>query len=121
MAEQRKTVVCIRCPLGCNIIVEKQEEGYLVKNNECSKGRDYATTELTNPVRHVTSTIAIDGNPAHRLPVRTNRPVPKDKIFAVMKEIKQVKIKSPVYAGQILIKNVAGTEADIIASSHSFK
>jgi CxxC motif-containing protein len=101
--------------------VEKREDDYHVKNNECSKGRDYAISELTNPVRHVTSTIAIDGNLAHRLPVRTNSLVPKGKIFAVMNEIKQVKIKNPVYAGQILIKNVAGTEADIIASSHSFE
>jgi len=119
MTDLRKTIVCIRCPLGCEIVAEKREDIYKIQNNKCTKGWDYAFSELTNPVRYVTSTIAMDRNPANRLPVRTSLPVPKDKMFAVMSAIKQVEVKTPVHEGQILIKNVAGTEADIIASGCS--
>jgi CxxC motif-containing protein len=119
MAEQRKTIICICCPLGCEIIAEKREVGFKVENNKCTKGWDYAFSELTNPVRHVTSTITLGGGPGKLLPVRTSLPVPKDKMFAVVSEIKRLKVKNPVSAGQVLIKNVAGTDADIIASDHS--
>ncbi|MFY9447442.1 MAG: DUF1667 domain-containing protein [Dethiobacteria bacterium] len=119
MAELKKTIVCICCPLGCEIVAEKGGAGYRFKNQKCKKGRDYALSELLNPVRHVTTTIVLGGDPGRRLPVRTSLPVPKDKMFAVVKEIKQLKLTEPVSAGQILIKNIAGTDADIIASDHS--
>lgn len=119
MTEQRKTIVCICCPLGCEILAEKREGRYKIEHNKCTKGWDYAFSELTNPVRHVTSTIALGGDPGRRLPVRTSLPVPKDKMFAVISEIKRLDVKNTVSAGQVLIKNVAGTEADIIASNHS--
>lgn len=119
MVEQRKTIVCICCPVGCEIAAGKIEGRYIIEHNKCTKGWDYAFSELTNPVRHITSTIALGGDPGNRLPVRTSLPVPKDKMFAVMDEIKRLEVKAPVYAGQILIKNVAGTEADIVASGCS--
>ena len=104
MAGQRKIIVCIFCPLGCEILAEKREDGYKIEHNKCTKGKDYAFSELTNPVRHVTSTIALGGDPGRRLPVRTNLPVPKDKIFAVIREIKRLEVKNHVSAGQVFIK-----------------
>ena len=115
MTVRRKKVVCICCPLGCEVLAEKGENGYKIKNNGCSKGWDYAFSELANPVRHVTSTIALGNDPCKRFPVRTNLPIPKSKMFTVMREIKRLEVSNFVSTGQVLIKNVAGTNADIIA------
>jgi CxxC motif-containing protein len=48
--------------------------------------------------------------------VKTTKPIPKDKIFDVLKEIKQVKINAPVKLGQKLMKNVANTGIDVVAT-----
>lgn len=116
MLENRKMIICICCPLGCEVSVKTNDDCYEVENNKCIKGYDYVITELTNPVRYVTSSITLNNNPAERLPVRTSLPIPKSKIFQVMNEIKLLRMRPPIYAGQVLIKDVVGTGSDIIAS-----
>jgi CxxC motif-containing protein len=52
-------------------------------------------------------------------PVKTSGPIPKGKIGEVMGEIKRASAKAPVYAGQVIIGNVAGTGRDIVAASEA--
>ncbi len=115
--QSTKEMICIRCPRGCHLSVDPQT--LEVRGNFCEKGAEYGKNELTNPVRTVTGTVAIEGAMHRRLPVRTDREVPKDKIFAVMAVLHSFKAKSPVAAGQVLIKNVAGTGADVIACKNA--
>ena len=51
-----------------------------------------------------------------RLPVKTDRPIPKGKMFEVMDEIAKLKVKAPVSVGDILIPNVAGTDGNVVAT-----
>jgi CxxC motif-containing protein len=67
-------------------------------------------------MRTLTSTVAIEGGIHRRLPVRTDKPIPKSKLFDCMAELHNCKEKSPVMAGQIIIENIAGTGANLIAS-----
>ena len=53
-----------------------------------------------------------------RLPVKTDRPIPKGKMFEVMAEIARVRVQPPVAVGQILIPNVAGTEGNVVATKN---
>jgi len=110
-------LVCLLCPTGCLLNVSGQKGAYEIKNNGCDKGVEYALSELDGPVRNVTSTITIGGDPFIRLPVRTSQPVPKDKIFQVMQEIRKLDISAPVAYHQVLISNVADCTANIIAAS----
>jgi CxxC motif-containing protein len=48
--------------------------------------------------------------------VKSTHPVPKEKIFTVLKELQKTTIKAPVKSRQIIIKNVANTGIDIIAT-----
>ena len=48
--------------------------------------------------------------------VRTDRPILRDKLNEAMKVIAEKKIKAPVKMGQVLIKNILGTDISIIAS-----
>ena len=66
-------------------------------------------------MRVVTSTVVVEG-PERRLPVKTDRPIPRDRIFEVMEEIARVRVKAPVKRGDILIPNVAGTEGNVVAT-----
>lgn len=111
-------LTCIRCPLGCALRVETNEQGNAVSvtGNSCNLGEQYGKLEVTSPMRMVTSTVKLTGGVHPVIAVKTEKDVPKDKIFDVMDEIKKVSIQSPVNIGDVIIKNVADTGVDIIAT-----
>ena len=51
------------------------------------------------------------------LPVRVSTDIPKEKIFDVMNEIDKVCVTMRVSRGDVLIRDVLGTGADVIATS----
>ena len=110
-----KEIICITCPKGCHLKVD--EESFAVTGNSCPRGAVYGANELRNPVRVVTSTVVAEG-PARRLPVKTDRPIPKGKMFEVMEEIAKVRVKAPVAVGEVLIPNVAGTDGNVVATKN---
>lgn len=114
-----KEIICIVCPTGCILTIEATadvESGYTVTNTSCKKGIVYGIEEMTDPRRHICSTVIIEGARLRRLPVRTSKPIPKDIIFDCMKEINKVRLKSPIKMGDVVLANVLGTDTDIVAS-----
>ena len=112
-----KEIICITCPKGCHLKVD--EESFAVTGNACPRGAVYGANELRNPVRVVTSTVVVEG-PSRRLPVKTDRPIPKGKMFEVMEEIAKVRVRPPVQVGDVLIPNVAGTDGNVVATKNLF-
>ena len=108
-----KEIICITCPKGCHLKVDEQT--FAVTGNSCPRGAVYGANELRNPVRVVTSTVVVEG-PARRLSVKTDRPIPKARMFEVMEEIARVRVKPPVRVGDVLIANVAGTDGNVVAT-----
>ncbi|MDK2886138.1 MAG: hypothetical protein PWP54_696 [Thermosipho sp. (in: thermotogales)] len=115
---EKRLMTCIVCPLGCELEVEIDENGNVVAvtGNTCPKGKDYAIQEVTAPKRVVMSVVYVKGSIFPTVSVKTNKPVLKSKIFDVMKEISNITLEAPVEIGQIIIKNVAGTDADIVTT-----
>lgn len=109
-----KEMICIVCPRGCHLSVN--EETLEVLGNSCPKGSEYGKNELTNPMRTVTGSVEIVDGIHSRLPVRTDRAVPKAKMFDIMEELHAYVCNAPVKRGQILIENICGTGANIISS-----
>jgi CxxC motif-containing protein len=105
------------CPLGCNLEVEKDAADIItVVGNSCKRGAEYGRQELAEPKRTVTTLCNL-----HRggvVSVKTSKPVPKDKIFEVLREIKRATVKPPVKIGGVVIENVCGTGADIVATKN---
>lgn len=93
-----------------------QESGLKVIGNKCPRGLDYAVRELTNPTRPLTTTVNIQNGLLNRLPVRTDKDIPKEKIFEVLNEISKIEVKAPIKAKDVILSNVLGTGANIIAS-----
>lgn len=111
-----KELICIVCPRGCHLTVD-ENNGYAVTGNSCKRGEEYGKAEVTNPVRTVTSSVAVTNPTADdsRCPVKTNKSIPKALIFDVMKEIEKASVTAPVKIGDVVIKGICGTDADLVA------
>ncbi|MBR1705148.1 MAG: FAD-dependent oxidoreductase [Clostridia bacterium] len=111
-------MVCITCPRGCLLTVGRDEEGNLtVTGNSCPRGEQFALNEVTAPKRTICSTVATAFPEAPVLPCRVSTDIPKERIFEVMEEVNRVRVTKPVHRGEVLIHDVLGTGADVIATS----
>ena len=112
-----KTLICIGCPVGCLITIDRNADGSLaITGNTCKKGEEYARNEMTLPKRSVTSYMKVTGGSAKVVSVKTKEEIPKDKIWDCMEEIKKAVAEAPIKVGDVLLENVAGTGVSIIAT-----
>lgn len=108
-------IICITCPKGCHLQVDENND-YAVTGNNCPRGAEYGKNELLHPVRVITSTVRISGASIPRLPVKTDKPLPKERMFDCMDLINRLHIQSPVQVGQILAENLFGTGVNLVAA-----
>lgn len=114
---EQKNLTCICCPLGCQITVEEENgEVISVTGNTCKRGEDYARKEVIAPTRIVTSTVKIIGGKVPTVSVKTKSDIPKGKIFDCIRALKEVDVQAPINIGDIILKNVADTGVDIVAT-----
>ena len=108
-----------RFPMLIKLIDAKNDLSIQVHPNDYyakKMGAEYGKNEISNPLRTVTASVAVEGGIHPRLAVRTNRAVPKGKMFEIMNVLHSFKAYSPIKRGDVLIENVCNTGADIIAS-----
>ena len=86
--------------------------------NFCPRGKEYAISELTHPVRTITSSIKVTNREYTLVSVKTTKPVPKDKIFEVMEEIDKLSVEAPTRIGDIVKKNILGLDSDIVITKN---
>jgi len=72
--------------------------------------------EFVSPKRILTTTMRVESGFLPLIPVRSDKPIPKERLQAALKQIALTKIKAPIKMGELLIKNVLGLNANIIAS-----
>lgn len=109
-------LICINCPRGCNLKVEEINGEIKVEGNLCPRGITYATNELLNPLRTLTTTISINSENCLRLPVISSDPLPKSRVMDVMKQLKDISVSAPVNMGDVIVENILGLGVNIIAS-----
>ncbi len=108
-----KELICITCPRGCHL---KIDDDLNVTGNSCPRGEAYAKSEMTHPVRMITSTMKVDNGSVDRVSVKTENAVPKELIFDVMKEINHITLHAPIYRGEVAIENVCNTHVNVIVT-----
>ena len=106
-----KELTCIVCPRGCRLKVDDNME---VTGNACPRGKIYAVNELTNPTRTITSSIRVTNRPYTLVSVKTDKPIPKGKMFEVMQEIDKLTVEAPTVIGQVVKENILGLDSNII-------
>ena len=112
-------LTCIGCPLGCQIEVMMEDDRILlVTGNTCPRGEKYARKEVTDPTRIVTSSVQVYGSikGERMVPVKTAADIPKGKIMDVIRDLRGVSVPCPVRIGDVLLRNVAGTGVDMVAT-----
>ena len=113
----KRELTCIVCPIGCNLSVEIVDRNVIeVLGNSCPRGKAYAQTECVSPMRTITTTVRCKNGEI--LPVKTDRGIPKGKMFEAMKIINKASPVLPIMAGDVIIKNVFGS--NVVATRNIF-
>lgn len=112
-----KETTCIVCPIGCKILVRTDGAKFeVLKGNKCKKGIEYARNETLDPRRMLTTSVLVKNGNWPLVSVKSSQPIPKEKLFLVLLEIKTARVEAPVASGQTIIKNVCDTGIDIVAT-----
>ena len=67
-------------------------------------------------MRILTTTVRVKDGTTKALPVKTSSDIPKEKLTECIAELKDVEVEAPKRVGDVIVKNIAGTGADIIAT-----
>ena len=113
---------CIICPNGCDIRaqIEEREDGSRricsVEGAACPKGRAYVEQELKDPQRNIATSGLVKGGILPLASVRLTNPIPRDRIFDAVSEIKKYTLTAPVKAGTVVITRLMGYDTDVIVT-----
>lgn len=108
--------ICIKCPVGCRLIVDNIDEEITVIGNKCTRGAEFGRQEFTNPKRTVTSLIKVINGDKPVLPVKTTKPVYKENIRSVLDKIAKISVPAPIKIGDIICKDIE-EGVDLVATS----
>ncbi len=109
-------MLCIVCPLGCQLQATRREDGsYEVAGAGCKLGREYGRREAVAPTRVLTTTLATAwGQP---LPVRSAAPIDRGRLLSVQRRLARVVVDRPVAAGETVVADVDGAGTALIAAA----
>lgn len=114
----RKELICIGCPLGCNLEAQMEEgEVRNVTGNTCPRGRDYAIKELTDPRRIVTSLVRVKGGERAVAPVKTVSDIPKRQVMDCIRALREIELTAPVSMGEVAAKDICGSGVDVVVTA----
>jgi len=109
-------IICVACPKGCRLEVQRENGEILVANAGCKHGKEYAVGEINDPRRMVASTVRVHNGLHPLVPVYTEFPFPKGLINDLLKEIRHTHINAPVKYMQVIIKDALNTGINVLAS-----
>lgn len=117
-----KKYTCIICPNGCDIITEIQDgKVFGISGNKCERGAEYVRSEVTNPMRTITTSVKVNNGDFPIVPVRLTKPIPKASIFEAISILKNVTLDAPLMVGDSVIKNICGYDSDVIITKNVSK
>ena len=115
MIEKRFT--CLSCPIGCALVVQIADEKVIeVSGNQCPRGEVYGRQEALEPMRVLPSSVRVVNGTRPLLSVKTDRPIPRRLIAEAMRLIRNVSVEAPIAIGKIVLTDILGTGADLVAT-----
>ena len=112
-----KKMYCITCPAGCQLTVLGSGFEMVVDGNKCERGREFATHEMSNPTRTLTTTVRTKFPGVPVISVRTNGEIPRDKLMTAMRELSEVMIEEELGCGDTVLEDIAKTGVAVIVTS----
>jgi CxxC motif-containing protein len=117
MAAEKKHFVCVVCPIGCEIdVVHDGSKIISMEGSKCEKSEEFVSQELIEPMRILTTTVRIQGARWPVIPVRTDKAVPKRLFPRIMRQLRRIKLQTPVNMLDVVVKDVLRTGANIVAT-----
>ena len=112
-----QVITCINCPVGCRMSETISDTGEFqsVTGNTCPRGAAYARQECTLPKRVITAVLPVEGCRTP-LSVKTSCPIPKAMIHQIMNELSALHLHPPILSGQVIVRDILHTGADIVAT-----
>lgn len=113
-----KEIICVICPSSCRITVKGDGKNIsAITGYTCSRGKEYAQNEYIAPKRTLTTTVKAEGYTCPIIAVRSDKPMPKEKMFDAMEEIRKVTAKPPFAVGKVVIENILDTGVNIVLAN----
>ena len=114
-----RKLICIICPRGCALTVKEENFQLSVDGYGCTRGKEYAINECTNPVRTVTSTVRVAEGISEitLLPVKSAGPVPKRILFDLAALCRDVVVETRCKRGDVIVPNALGSGVDLVAGT----
>ena len=117
MTRRAQSVLCIGCPTGCSgeVVIE---DGVVVEMHgyTCKRGRAYVAEEVIAPKRMVTTTVRVRGGALPLLPVVSDKPVPKELIFACLAQLRKITVTAPVAADSVVFADILRLGVNFVAA-----
>jgi len=112
-----RKLVCVSCPVGCEIVVELSDnEVRRVEGNRCKRGETYAREETVEPMRVLATSVKVLGGDRPVASIKTDGPIPKPMIPEIMEFVRSLTVEAPVRIGQTLASDVLSSGAKLIAT-----
>ena len=110
-----RSMICISCPIGCSLTVTGTTAANLVvTGNRCTRGEAYAKEEIFSPKRTVTAVARTDSDAFPYIPVKTDKPLAKEKIPRLLHAIYEERVTLPARSGQIVIRDFESTGVNVV-------
>ncbi len=109
-----KNLICINCPRGCRVNIEKNGDSWNVDGNFCPRGKTYAISEMTDPRRTLTAAVPSADPESRCASVRSSEPMPVKLIPEVLNELYKMRLSGNYRRGDVLLKNFQSCGVDII-------
>jgi len=115
---EEKKIICITCPLGCDIVVRGEGKKVVsIEGHTCKRGETYASDEFLAPVRILTSSVKVTGARSPLVPVRSRTPIPKDMLLQCVEKLRTLELKAPVGLYDVVVPDILDTGVDIVTST----
>ena len=106
----KRQLTCIICPRGCALEATVQDGQVTVTGATCQRGTEYAVSECLHPVRTVTSVVKVANRENTMVSVKSETPVPKESMAAVVSALRKLSVNAPVAVGDVIADNICGSK-----------
>jgi CxxC motif-containing protein len=110
-----KAIICISCPVGCHLKVSSRGDGEItITGNQCPRGEIYGREEFLAPSRIVTAVVKTTSNHYPYLPVKTDKPLLREYIPSLLKQLYSLEVSLPVKSGGCVLANYEDTGVNVV-------
>ena len=104
---KKMELTCVVCPNGCLLTVWQEDGVTHVEGAACKNGVRYGETELTDPRRVLTTSVAVNDGVLPLVSVRSTATILKKHLLSAVAALKTISVDAPVRIGDLVYEDPA--------------